>query len=115
MEDTYVHTLDIAIPAGLGILRLIAIVAAFGMIVFLTAASAVNLDQWCGLGLGAGLWGCAMSNTPQIQTGLNSPLWPPMWGLWCAVFHRRHHRARIVGLFDCEVECGRCGRLWMAN
>jgi hypothetical protein len=34
---------------------------------------------------------------------------------WCTVFHRKYHVARIVGLFDCEVECRRCGRTWMAN
>jgi hypothetical protein len=28
----------------------------------------------------------------------------------CVLFHRRHHVARIVGLFDCEVECTKCGR-----
>jgi hypothetical protein len=51
------------------------------------------------------------------QTGLNSPLWPPTWWLWCALFHRRHHRAHMVGTgaMDCEVQCEKCGRLWMAN
>jgi hypothetical protein len=56
-----------------------------------------------------------MTDAPQIQTGLNSPLWPPMWGLWCAVFHRRHRRHHMVGTGDCEVQCEKCGRTWMAN
>jgi len=58
-----------------------------------------------------------MTDAPQIQTGLNSPLWPPMWGLWCAVFHRRHRRHHMVGTgaMDCEVQCEKCGRTWMAN
>jgi hypothetical protein len=33
----------------------------------------------------------------------------------CVLFHKRHWVARIVGLFDCEVECRKCGRRWMAN
>jgi len=33
----------------------------------------------------------------------------------CVLFHRRHRVARVVGLFDCEVICRKCGRIWMAN
>jgi hypothetical protein len=35
--------------------------------------------------------------------------------LWCFLFHRRHHHAHIVGLFDCECQCEKCGRLWQVN
>jgi hypothetical protein len=83
----------------------IVVMAAFGMIVFLTAWHGPDFrSPQRGTALLAGCWGSAMNNAPQIQTGLNSPLWPPMWGLWCAVLHRRYHRALIVGLMDCEVE-----------
>jgi cold shock CspA family protein len=27
----------------------------------------------------------------------------------CSLFHRRHHRAHMVGLMDCEVQCEKCG------
>jgi len=33
----------------------------------------------------------------------------------CVLFHRRHYRHHMVGLLDCEVECGKCGRTWMVN
>jgi hypothetical protein len=33
----------------------------------------------------------------------------------CVLFHRRHRVTRIVGLFDCEVECVKCGRRWIVN
>jgi hypothetical protein len=50
-----------------------------------------------------------MSDVPQIQIGLNSPLWPPTWAVWCSLFHRRHHRHDMVGLMDCEIHIGRSG------
>jgi hypothetical protein len=34
---------------------------------------------------------------------------------WCFLFHRRYRRAHIVGLFDCDCQCEKCGRLWMVN
>lgn len=33
----------------------------------------------------------------------------------CVLFHRRHWVARMVGHFDCEATCTKCGRRWMAN
>jgi hypothetical protein len=33
----------------------------------------------------------------------------------CVLFHRRHYRHHMVGLLDCEVQCGKCGRTWMVN
>jgi hypothetical protein len=35
--------------------------------------------------------------------------------LRCSLFRRRHHRSHIVGLFDCECQCEKCGRLWTLN
>jgi hypothetical protein len=35
--------------------------------------------------------------------------------IWCSLFHRRFHRHHIVGLFDCECQCEKCGRLWVVN
>jgi hypothetical protein len=33
----------------------------------------------------------------------------------CVLLHRRHYRHRMVGLLDCEVQCEKCGRIWMVN
>jgi len=33
----------------------------------------------------------------------------------CVLFHRRHYRHHVVGLLDCEVQCEKCGRMWIVN
>jgi hypothetical protein len=33
----------------------------------------------------------------------------------CVLFHRRHYRHHMVGHFDCECQCEKCGRIWMVN
>lgn len=38
-----------------------------------------------------------------------------LMALSCVLAHRRLWRAHIVGLFDCECQCEKCGRRWMAN
>jgi hypothetical protein len=47
--------------------------------------------------------------------GLSERAVGALHALWCFLFHRRHRQAHMIGLFDCECQCEKCGRLWLVN